>query len=346
MTRQWWEIPEPRPVVTEVAIEAGRCACCRRRRHGEVPADMPKGCLGPRLQALVATLTGAFQLSRREAEKFLDEVMGIPVSLGTVSNTEAVVSAALAPGYDEAQTAVREAPVKHVDETGNKRAGVSNTSWIATSKEAAVFRLGEARDRLAFLDFAGLSGNVTVTDRYAVYNVLAPEKRQLCWAHILRVFRFLLDERDERARRVGGALLECGRAVLHAYNEHHRGKLKKRLLDEKVARCRSQMDWQLGRNMDLPGLRTLAHAFWLQPESVWLFHARDDVPPTNNLAERDLRRLVIWKKTSFGTASLRGDRFAERMLTVVVTCRKQLRSFFNYVVDAVAGRSPRLLPGA
>jgi transposase len=344
VTRQWWEIPEPRPVVAEAVIETGRCACCRRRRRGVAPEDMPAGCLGPRAQALAATLTGAFQLSRREAEKFLAEVMGIEVSLGTISNTEAVVSEALGPAWQEAKEAVQASPVKHVDETGNKRAGESNTSWIASTPLVAVFLLGAARNRKAFLEFIGIGDDVTVTDRYAVYDVLPPARRQLCWAHILRAFKFLLDERDARARRVGRILLHCGRAALHAYKEHQRGKLNKAALDVKVARCRSQMDWQLAKNMDLVGLRTLAHAFWLTPESVWLFLTRADVSPTNNLAERDLRRLVIWKKTSFGTASVRGDRFAERMLTVVMTCRKQARSFFHYVVDVVRGADAKLLP--
>jgi transposase len=344
VTRQWWEVPEPKPVVSEAVIETGRCACCRRRRRGEAPEDMPAGCLGPRAQALVATLTGAFQMSRREAEKFLAEVMGIDISLGTVSNTEAVVSDALAPAWAEAKEAVQTAPVKHVDETGNKRAGQHNTSWIASTPLVAVFLLGATRDRQAFLDFVGAGADITVTDRYAVYDVLPPDRRQLCWAHILRVFKLLLDERDARSRRVGQVLLRCGRAALHAYNEHKRGRLSKVVRDEKVARCRSQMDWQLAKNMDLVGLRTLAHVFWLTPESVWLFLTRDDVSPTNNLAERDLRRLVIWKKTSFGTGSVRGDRFAERMLSVVMTCRKQMRSFFHYVTEVVGGVDAKLLP--
>lgn len=106
----------------------------------------------------------------------------------------------------------------------------------------------------------------------------------------------------------------------------------------------SQMDWQLAKNMDLVGLRTLAHAFWLTPESVWLFPERADVSPTNNLAERDLRRLVIWEKTSFGTGSVRGDRFAEGMLSVVMTCRKQARSFFHYFTDVVRATGAKLLP--
>lgn len=36
--------------------------------------------------------------------------------------------------------------------------------------------------------------------------------------------------------------------------------------------------------------------------------------PTNNAAERSVRKVVLWRKTSFRSASRRGARFAERML--------------------------------
>jgi hypothetical protein len=91
--------------------------------------------------------------------------------------------------------------------------------------------------------------------------------------------------------------------------------------------------------MELVGLRTLAHAFWLTPASVWLFTTRDDVEPTNNLAERDLRGFVLRKRKTFFTQSWRGDRFVERVSTVVITCRKQQRNLFDFIIDSCAGRS-------
>ncbi|MDX5495667.1 MAG: transposase [Wolbachia endosymbiont of Nomada marshamella] len=33
--------------------------------------------------------------------------------------------------------------------------------------------------------------NLVVTDRYAVYNYFSDEKRQICWAHLLRDFERL-----------------------------------------------------------------------------------------------------------------------------------------------------------
>jgi transposase len=56
------------------------------------------------------------------------------------------------------------------------------------------------------------------------------------------------------------------------------------------------------------------------------------VEPTNNAAERALRPAVLWRKGSFGSDSAAGGRFAERLLTVVATCREQGRPLLDFLV--------------
>lgn len=58
--------------------------------------------------------------------------------------------------------------------------------------------------------------------------------------------------------------------------------------------------------------------------------------PTNNLAERDLRKLVIWRKKSFGTRSDRGQRFVERITSVAETVKRQGQNALEFIQDAVA----------
>jgi transposase len=53
---------------------------------------------------------------------------------------------------------------------------------------------------------------------------------------------------------------------------------------------------------------------------------------------------VCWRKTSYGTDSERGSRFVERMLTVVASCRQQSRGVLDFLVKAVTGQKPSLLP--
>jgi transposase len=67
---------------------------------------------------------------------------------------------------------------------------------------------------------------------------------------------------------------------------------------------------------------------------IWTFTRVEGVEPTNNGAERALRPAVLWRKGSFGSDSQVGSRFAERLLTVVATCRQQGRPLLDFLVAA------------
>ncbi len=73
------------------------------------------------------------------------------------------------------------------------------------------------------------------------------------------------------------------------------------------------------------------------------------VEPTNNLAERQVRHGVRWRKVSFGTQSDAGSRFAERIMTVVATLKQQHRNVLDYLTEACVAAirdqpPPSLLP--
>jgi transposase len=58
---------------------------------------------------------------------------------------------------------------------------------------------------------------------------------------------------------------------------------------------------------------------------------------------------VLWRKGSFGSDSAAGSRFAERLLTVVATCRQQGRGLLDFLVAAgeaalLGTAPPSLLP--
>lgn len=65
--------------------------------------------------------------------------------------------------------------------------------------------------------------------------------------------------------------------------------------------------------------------------ALWTFVRLPEVDETNNRAERSLRHPVQWRKTSYDTASERGSRFVESMLTVLATCQLQQQNAFTYL---------------
>jgi hypothetical protein len=70
------------------------------------------------------------------------------------------------------------------------------------------------------------------------------------------------------------------------------------------------------------------------------------VGPTNNAAEQAIRPAVLWRKGSFGTHSEAGSRFAERILTVRATMKKQKsRDLLGFLTQAYQAQlSPEVKP--
>jgi len=83
--------------------------------------------------------------------------------------------------------------------------------------------------------------------------------------------------------------------------------------------------------------------------SLWIFITIKDVEPTNNKAEQVIRAFVMWRKRSYGTQSERGDRFIERIMTVMTSCRLQNRNELDYLAEAIQAyfenrEAPSLIP--
>ena len=86
----------------------------------------------------------------------------------------------------------------------------------------------------------------------------------------------------------------------------------------------------------------------LEP-ALWTFVRIEGVEPTNNAAERALRRAVLWRKRSFGCKSEAGCRFVERILTAVKTRQQHKQPVLEYLVQSIKALrngkpAPQLLP--
>jgi transposase len=76
-------------------------------------------------------------------------------------------------------------------------------------------------------------------------------------------------------------------------------------------------------------------------KALFTFVDEDGVEPTNNEAEREIRAFVLWRKKSFGAQSERGHLFAERIMTVAHTSRKQKRSVLSFLTETCRARIER-----
>ncbi len=306
---------------------------------------------GVRLTAVIALLSGRYRLSRREVRQLLRDLWQVRVSLGAVVRQEQAQSAALAPVVAEAQAAVQQAAVVNMDETGWREDKQRAWLWTAVTAELTVFLIDRSRggavvEALLGSAFAGVVGS----DRWSAYSRFPAERRALCHAHLKRAFQGLVDRGGE-AEPIGcWGLAEIER-LFALWHRFRTGKFDRKELQRRLIPLQARMGRLLRRGQYSPdwkaaGLCRELRKWW---PALWTFARVEGVEPTNNVAERALRPAVLWRKGSFGSDSEAGSRFAERLLTVVATCRQQGRSLLAFLVAAGEAAlqgtaAPALLP--
>jgi transposase len=327
------DLPASAVLTTEHQLLKVACPACGTHTRAELPDGVEPGAFGPRLRATVVMLA-AMLMSRRATALVLADMFGAKLSTGSVEKILKDASASLAGPWDAIKRAVQAGDVAHADETSWRRAGQRMWLWAALSATAACFRIDETRARTVARDLLGDFDGILVSDRYGVYAMLDPARRQVCLAHLARNFIAHADRPGAAGRhgaRIKGLIDQV--MILDRDARHdgrqlawHDGQLRP-LHDDLMDAL------EAGERGRTPELATLcANVLDLWP-ALWSFTEHPDVDATNNRAERAIRHAVLWRKTSTGTQTPDGDRFVERILSIRETCRCQDRPLHPYLVD-------------
>jgi transposase len=343
------EIPEVQGYVTEHQLHSQMCAC-GHTTCAQLPPGVPSGAFGPRLLAVVALFTGAYRVSRRVALSALSDLFGVKLALGSVSNAETAMSAAVAAPVEEARQHVEQQPVAYVDETGWRQGGTRAWLWTAAAGTVAVFMVHAKRSAVAAKQLLGNFRGALITDRWSAYQAWPLARRQLCWAHLLRDFNFIAQSKGT-AGQVGRGLLRLHKKLFKYWYRVRDGTMDRAVFKTKVLAIRQQIELLLksGAVCQAPKVPGMCREILDVYPALWTFVDVDGVEPTNNFAERNLRPAVLWRKVSFGSHSEAGSTFAARMMTVVGTLKLQGRNVLDYLVRAneaalFGRRPPSLLP--
>jgi len=331
-------------------VQCQRCGAATRAEYDRT--QLPSFAFGPCLTSVVVLLTGAYHLSRRKTKKLLHELFGISVSTGAISAMEKRASLALAEAHEEAQREVQYAGVKHTDATTWLRSGKTASLWVLATTAATVYKIFDNGCRDTIRPLFGPAHGILISYRAAVFSFWAMTLRQVCHAHLLRKF-VGFSERDGPDGAIGRELLECMTLIFEYWHGYKDGQLIREELQffmQPLQRDFEQL-LQRGKKCGSDGIAGACADILEHREALWTFVTQEGVEPTNNHAERELRDFVLWRKRSFGTRSERGDRFAERIMTVVRTARKQGLDVLDFLVRSIkasldATAAPILLVGA
>jgi transposase len=331
----------------------GWCPCCQKACYAPLPRSIERGGLaGLRLTTLIAYLKGACHASYSTIRKFIRDVIGLTISRGQLAKIIAKVSRALEQPYEELFRNLPDQEQLNVDETGHKQNGQRQWIWCFRAGLYTLFKIDPTRSGDVLIDVLGAEfDGVLGCDYFSAYRRYHREfgvELQFCLAHLIRDVKFLTTLPDPRDRAYGERLIGGLRSLFGVI--HRREHLSAAEYQRQLEGARAEV-LRLG-TQDVPATRAsgnLAKRFALHGESYFRFITTPGVEPTNNLAEQAIRFVVIDRLITQGTRSERGNRWCERIWTVMATCSQQRRSVFAYLEAAVSawfqgGEAPSLLP--
>jgi transposase len=345
------DIPPIRPVVTEYQLHRLVCPVCGEATRAELPAGVPVGGFGPRVQAITALCTGAYHLSKRTTQSVLEDLFGVSLGLGTVANLEQATAQAVAESVAEAQAYVQAQPAAYADETGWREGQHRAWLWTVVTAWVTVFairlsRSGQVAQELLGEQFWGW----LVTDRWSAYTWYPTWRRQLCWAHLLRDIEAMI-ARGGGSAEIGEALRTQARKMFQWWHRVRDGTLTPASFASYMRPVRREVERLLaaGQTCGVPKTEGTCREILRLRQALWTFVRHPEVEPTNNAAERAIRPGVLWRKGSFGTQGAEGSRFVEAMMTVVATLKQQHRQVLDYLTTACEAAlhgepAPSLLP--
>jgi transposase len=347
------EIHEVPLTIEEHWSQAGWCPHCQKVRHAPVPLTIERGgMVGPRLTTLIAYLKGACHASYSTIRKFLRDVVQVTISRGQLAKIIGQVCQALEGPYEEL---LQDLPIQarlNIDETGHKQNGDRMWTWCFRASLYTLFKIDPTRSGDVLIEVLGQEFNgVLGCDYFSAYRRYQREfgvLLQFCLAHLIRDVKFLTTLPDPRDRAYGERLREALRRLFAVI--HRREQLSPKTFRSQLEAARTEV-LRCG-TQEVPETKpsgNLAKRLEKHGESYFRFLTEPGVEPTNNLAEQAIRFVVLDRLVTQGTRSEAGNRWCERIWTVIATCGQQGRSVFEYLEAAVAAwfhrtEAPSLLP--
>jgi hypothetical protein len=318
------EAPLAPAQLTEHQFLRRRCPGCRRRVTPS-PQQVLAGVVGGRQRfgvnavSLIVSLREEARLPVATIRWYLRTAHGLDVSAGAIVAAQRAVAARGAAEVAAIREQVRASPVVHGDGTGWREDGENGYLWTFSTTALQYVHHG-TRARAEVTRILGERfGGTLVTDFYAAYNHHeGPHQR--CWAHLLRdvhdlTARCPADDPVQRwARRVTLLFRQAQR--FHSPEERIRRRARLRFEQKLLRLCRPFLE----REAAASKLCRRVAQFLKQ---LFVFVADPAVPPTNNLAERDLRHQVTIRKISGGTRSAEGTATKTALATLFGTWRRQ-----------------------
>jgi transposase len=303
-----------------------RCPTCGQSVKVAGPGEL-LGCpIGPHAKAIATYLHYDVDLSCRKVQAVCQELLGLKFSVAAVIGFDQQAARRAQPLADDIRAKLHFCIVVYADETYWQIDGRSAYVWFHGNDDLAFFRIDVSRAGIVSRKILGAKfDGALVTDCYSGYEKHTTKIKQKCLSHLKRTAQEWgeLVPPDSPAT----VFFLAVRAWVRRACCLHRG-------------WSLSAGWTAEQGLEIAWLR----AELLRLETLPLDHARaqrlqkrlkkyhdewltfidhPEVSPTNNLAERALRPLVIMRKLTFGNRSDAGAQRLGMLASVLETAKRQ-----------------------
>ncbi len=297
-------------------IERKRCPQCQKVVAGKVLDAFPHAQLSNPLLAEVADQHYVLgrtlgQISQR-----------LSLNYSTLADSLKRVATMLEPCMDKLKEIYRQAPVRHADETSWRSDGGNGYSWYFGNQDVSLHLFRETRSGSVPKEVLGkekLAG-VLVVDRYAGYNRV-PCAIQYCYAHLLREIKDLEVE-FESDQEVQSYTQEMKLCLTDAMQLRNRGLSADQYHTEAEAIKARMLELSQGQAKHL-AVRKWQDFYVEKSERLYQWCESAEIPAENNYAEREIRKVVIARKLSYGSQSQEGAKTREIWMSVLQSLKKR-----------------------
>jgi transposase len=296
------ELPHSPAQVIEVRQYAVTCPQCGASQVEEPPTGLEmKRAFGSRLEATVVYYRQEQHMSYARTQKALLDLHQVEISQGGIDEIMKRAGKWAVGKVEQIQASVRQSKVIHCDETSNRIDGANAWEWVFCSMTSVLHVIQRNRSAEVIRSvMRNLQAEVWVSDCYGAQLKAPARQRQLCMAHQLRALQHVLDAHPHLTWAHAMRKL-----FQHAIQVHHqRSQMTPAQFDKQVAHLERNCDRLLHQDLAPPEAQKLQRRYLKYRAFLFVFLHRNDVEPTNNVAERALRHSVVHRKVTIGLRSL------------------------------------------
>jgi len=302
---------------TRFDIHRKYCPQCKKLVEPEVKEALPHARFGLNLMLLVMYLKLGLRLPCNKICSYFMDMFGLKISEGEIIGILRQLVVAFGDYYSYLEQLVKLARIKHSDTTSWRINGRNYVAWVFIACGVVLYKIRKSNcHKVGLVFLKKQKGNVLVVDRHCAFRLLAKKAGfllQLCWSHILQDTKQLAEEFGAEGKYVHKKLKEI---YALAKGLNHKG------ISEMVEQLKAEVFQLTLRHYKHSIIRKFVNnLYYRDGDDLFRFVTDAEIDPTNNISERELRALVIIRKISNGSRSVRGANTTAMLLSIIQTLR-------------------------